>query len=30
MQTNIKIANRKKLWLHALVDLGYTYTEINN
>ena len=28
MQTNIKTANRKKLWLQVLIDLEYTYTRI--
>jgi len=29
MQANIKMENRKKLEVKALVDLGCTYTEIN-
>jgi len=29
VQTNIKISNRKKLWLQALVDSECTHTEIN-
>jgi len=28
MQNNIKIADRKKLWLQVLIDLEYTYTRI--
>jgi len=27
--TNVKTSNRKKLWLKALVDPGYTHTGIN-
>jgi len=29
VQTNIKTTNRKKLQLHALVNLRYTHTGIN-
>jgi len=29
VQTNIKTANRKELWLKVLVNSGYTHTEIN-
>ena len=29
MHTNIKMKNRKELWLQALVDSGYIYTGIN-
>jgi len=29
MYTNIKISNRKKLWLKILVDSRCTYTGIN-
>jgi len=29
VQTNIKISNRKKLWLQALVDSECTHTKIN-
>ena len=29
VQTNIKTANRKELWLKALVNSGYTHTGIN-
>jgi len=29
MQTNIKTANGKKLWLYILVDSEYTYTGID-
>jgi len=29
MHTNIKISNRKELWLKVLVDSGYIYTVID-
>jgi len=29
VQTNIKTANRKKLWLKTLVNSGYTHIGIN-
>ena len=29
MWTNVKISNKKELWLKTLVDSGCTYTRIN-